>query len=1024
MSTPRRDIVEAGAGCGKTYGLVSRYLEALGVDPESGKSSGPQRSPSAILALTFTEDAAREMKERVIDRLARLGRTDLVESVLERAQIGTFHGLCLKLLAPSLGRLGYDSSTVAEPAVAREARERHVVSVLSSHPDRDYLLEHAPLKTLTALGGRLWFKTNARKETSTDRWADTLARVETFRTESRALLRNALTSNPDFAAPEAGNWLLAFDRALDAPSSEAADEISFTKFRKASKEHPDLKRRAELWRAFLDKGAWEAVGPDALREEDELQARFEAFFGGLRASGPHVLDFEALEAELVEWLRAHPGERLMPAPEVLLVDEFQDTNRSQLEILTALSAPTTEWYLVGDPKQSIYKFRGAEADLFGELCERLDHRVLEDNWRSEPPALEFMNRLQESLFVEGRPYDPPAQPLHSGPHERKRDALLADWPAAVAAPLRVLEIAKGESTTSALAEAYRRRVDELGPTATHAALFTSWRGLFEAADSLRAAGIPYSIAGNEPWLDHHLTAIFLDALEWSDAPAETPAGLQSLLRWGALTAAVTEDHLRAHFAVDSTQLSWSGFFLQFTAWVRPARWERGAVWAAAMARVVAGLEASALGYSLNRSELARFLKRYRDTFEINVDSRVEAAAPATRLVLQTIHGSKGLQFDAVYLPQLVERGRGGAGTHLDDEGSALFNIKRVHVGDDGRREDKPSMAYLARERRHRAELEAESRRLLYVAATRTRRTLDIILRTPSAKSSTTVDPFGEILGWPALEPTYWNTLLVGLRAKGALDALETGGHLTWDTRTAPDVADSDEATPPAEERWRLPAEPVAPPAARPFFREGVSRYIARRNPAPASPSAGVSDRQRAAGAVSRDLGEQFHGLLEIWNGSADTLDALLPAEHTDTFRAAALELRALPALAPIWQAIESDSAAVQREFGLYLLGPSVRLSGYADLIFFAPDEILIVDWKTGSRMSSLAAQAKVDLVRAQLQIYANAFAGRRCRGLAVAVDLGDRPPAKGRVRVILDDVLSATNRSATAPDAPLARNNT
>ena len=76
----RREIVEAGAGCGKTSSLVSRFLEGLLGQPETKKAPLPAKD---LVALTFTDDAAEEMRSRVVAQLRKLNREDLVPAVLE-----------------------------------------------------------------------------------------------------------------------------------------------------------------------------------------------------------------------------------------------------------------------------------------------------------------------------------------------------------------------------------------------------------------------------------------------------------------------------------------------------------------------------------------------------------------------------------------------------------------------------------------------------------------------------------------------------------------------------------------------------------------------------------------------------------------------------------------------------------------------------------------------------------------------------------------------------------------------------
>src|SRR5690606_27844463 len=92
---------------------------------------------------------------------------------------------------------------------------------------------------------------------------------------------------------------------------------------------------------------------------------------------------------------------------LLLVDEFQDTSRQQWELLELLTGgDTRKFFLVGDPKQSIYSFRYAEVALFEQAKEKVLSQgglslVLSHNFRSSPTLIEHINRFSKSLFPEG-----------------------------------------------------------------------------------------------------------------------------------------------------------------------------------------------------------------------------------------------------------------------------------------------------------------------------------------------------------------------------------------------------------------------------------------------------------------------------------------------------------------------------------------------------------------------------------------------------------------------------------------------
>ena len=116
-----------------------------------------------------------------------------------------------------------------------------------------------------------------------------------------------------------------------------------------------------------------------------------------------ALDFDDLLRRardlLVDPRHAHVRERLEAQIHLLLVDEFQDTDRVQVELVRALcgeAVASGKLFFVGDYKQSIYRFRGAEPDVFRQLRDATPERgrlSLTENFRSQPAILEFVNGL-------------------------------------------------------------------------------------------------------------------------------------------------------------------------------------------------------------------------------------------------------------------------------------------------------------------------------------------------------------------------------------------------------------------------------------------------------------------------------------------------------------------------------------------------------------------------------------------------------------------------------------------------------
>jgi len=156
----------------------------------------------------------------------------------------------------------------------------------------------------------------------------------------------------------------------------------------------------------------------------------------------NLTDFAGILLTLREVLRSRPAlrGRLQDQFRSVIVDEFQDTDFLQKEIIDLLQGPETRVVYVGDAKQSIYRFRGAEVEVFSEAREEVDSRSgkiqeLDTNYRSHPGVLAFCNRFFPGIFdsgyrpviplpVEGETGDLPRAKILFAPEDEARAAAL------------------------------------------------------------------------------------------------------------------------------------------------------------------------------------------------------------------------------------------------------------------------------------------------------------------------------------------------------------------------------------------------------------------------------------------------------------------------------------------------------------------------------------------------------------------------------------------------------------------------
>ncbi|MHB8531675.1 MAG: UvrD-helicase domain-containing protein, partial [Solirubrobacteraceae bacterium] len=315
-------LLSAAAGSGKTSVLVERFVQAVRDDGTP---------PAAVLAITFTDRAAGELRSRVRERLLALGERAAARDT-EAAFIGTFHGFCSRLLRahPLPAGLDPEFRVIDAPRAGRlreQAFEAAIVRFLADGPP-------GALDLLAAYG------VDGARETVERLYAELRSRGELRpRLPVRAAGRGAGRDERDALVAAAG-----FDRLLG------------------------------LFGECYEQRKRELIAVDF----DDL----ELLAGALLARNAP--------------LRRSWSERF----ELLMVDEFQDTNRRQLALLRALERENL--FSVGDELQSIYGFRHADVSLFrarrDELAGGGGALALASNFRSHEQVLAAVNTAFRDRF--------------------------------------------------------------------------------------------------------------------------------------------------------------------------------------------------------------------------------------------------------------------------------------------------------------------------------------------------------------------------------------------------------------------------------------------------------------------------------------------------------------------------------------------------------------------------------------------------------------------------------------------------
>ena len=434
MSLPPLTLVPAGAGSGKTY----KIQEQLGDWIEAGLVR-----PEAIVAVTFTEAAAGELRDRV---RARLAKKDIVNALkLDQAYISTIHGFGLRLIT----EFAFDAGLSPSPRFLNEDEEQALVRLALAETTK----ADSVMGDLKRFGYAYDF---GRGQSAEQAFRDrVLTLMKTLRDIGRTDKTNAAgkqakavikktygkTRNADGlnrSLNEAVDALLAAfpkNMAPDYGSSQAAKNDFNRDFRNLRQLQKDgaIGGNWKLWQALrgmrisnsrcslpedydhLADAVMAAAGglvnhPGPLEEALE---HAEALFGAAGEALEHydelkrqhgLVDFTDMLAIAHDLLvhREDIVENLRQRVDCLIIDEFQDTNPLQFALLWSLVSKGVPALVVGDIKQAIMGFQGADPRLMTALVEQ-NPKVLQpltSNWRTQPSLMDFINPLGENLFGE------------------------------------------------------------------------------------------------------------------------------------------------------------------------------------------------------------------------------------------------------------------------------------------------------------------------------------------------------------------------------------------------------------------------------------------------------------------------------------------------------------------------------------------------------------------------------------------------------------------------------------------------
>jgi len=449
-ATDRSVALTAGAGCGKTFVLTERFLSYL--DPSV---LAAQAQLHELVAITFTDAAAREMRQRVRHRCYE--RLQQAESpaeaecwqqllrALDAARISTIHSFSAALLRAHAVEAELDPRfDILEPPAAELLR----LQTLDDRLRQLLLSGDQALVELSAQFGLQLLRDHLARLLGKDvaqlaaRWAaaepaelvDAWERAFAEKTQPQALglllesgpfrqlqeIVSAAQQQPDElrallleigveleSLASGSEPLIAVERVRGLAKATGAgrkknwaDPQQYEHYKQVCTEVRDRCKKSILAKSIDRQAALVSAetGLQLLQLVAEVSQHYEA-----AKAQRNALEHDDLLRRAQQLLTddRYPAicQQLNQSTQLLMVDEFQDTDPLQVSIIQAFCGPG--WreqglFVVGDPKQSIYRFRGAEPRVSNEMREALpepSRLSLTTNFRSQPAILEFVNAL-------------------------------------------------------------------------------------------------------------------------------------------------------------------------------------------------------------------------------------------------------------------------------------------------------------------------------------------------------------------------------------------------------------------------------------------------------------------------------------------------------------------------------------------------------------------------------------------------------------------------------------------------------
>jgi ATP-dependent exoDNAse (exonuclease V) beta subunit len=992
-------VVAAGAGSGKTTVLAHRFAEAVTARPER-----PASALDRVLMITFTNKAAAEVGDRV-RRVLRARSDDHSAECIEGAWISTIHSFCARIVRRHTLECGippnFAQADETLSATLRDAAFDAAVFGIVEDAGTEELFEALPLAELRARV--VACHDNARalgldpSETVLPLGTEQLSVLKELAVGAaqeleRVLAEGRQTPAVALSAERLSEWTAAlWACGLEHSSGceevlSACEDYDIKGLRGAANDaNRVLRERIEELRvaaqAVLHKPALEAL--------QKLTREFARRYRQLKRDR-RVLDFDDLQEAVVRAFDEHPAmaARYRAQFDLLMIDEFQDTNDLQMRVLAPLRSENL--CVVGDERQSIYGFRYADVEVFRRVTSSIPASIeLKDNFRSHADIIDFVNATfsQPHLFGNG------FMQLHAGRVEDDErfaalpgpriEVLLANEDDVTRATARAAEAAAiAERVKGLVTQGVRAgEIAVLLRVASSATLF---------ADAIERLGVPVVVGAGAGLYDTPETAEVMALLRAAAVPADDEALLRVLCGrlvalpddallavrqhagsgalWDGLCALGSEDRageaeltqdaedaIRHAYAALSRLGALQGrvplgqfvreaceafdYDVTLHALGRPGQ--------RAWANVLKLVRHAASFEAAEGNDVARLVEHLAHRSRVAGDRPAPAEAEVDAVQVMTVHAAKGLEFPVVFAADLVAPQDFGSPSMLVEPariGGALVPAVGVRLPDRSCGGARTPLYTEMAQRRVRRDVE-EEKRCLYVACTRARERLILAGCTRAGKPA---EQGRGLIDWvrEGVGDAVAGEVTVG-GAPVIVSLVEPSSTIVSAPRAEADPRGPLVAVPQEAER------PIAPPP----FPTSVSysalhlgtqcplsffaTYVLRL-----SPFSAPGDRPDAL-----EFGSAVHEALQARVRStldARRLEAITRQHHLDPSEAERLT-RAVEGFyeTPVAAALSTATSVAVEQPVLVDLGGTL-LVGSIDLLGWQGERAIVVDYKTGT----------------------------------------------------------------------------